>query len=133
MPYAGTSEVRKAKHAAYMRKWLAENPEKHSQHLELVTANKKRYRQQRQEMLDKFRAQGCVACGEMEPACIDAHHTDPKVKGFTLASGKTAGVAPGAFAEELAKCVPLCANCHRKLHAGVIDDAGWSNGRTAAS
>jgi hypothetical protein len=40
MPYAGTSEVRKAKHAAYMRKWLAENPEKHSQHLELVTANK---------------------------------------------------------------------------------------------
>ena len=62
----------------------------------------------------------CIICGEDEPICIDFHHVDP--------SNKVAQVGHIArtntrekFLAEVVKCVCLCANCHRKLHAGLIE------------
>jgi hypothetical protein len=73
------------------------------------------------QLLAEFRAAGCVVCGEMEAACLDAHHVDPSEKDANVSS--LAG-QPVLLAEELKKCVCLCANCHRKLHAGLINIAG---------
>lgn len=60
----------------------------------------------------------CASCGESEPAALDLHHLDASEKdhdpstmlGFSLENIK----------KEIRKCVVLCANCHRKVHAGIL-------------
>ena len=61
----------------------------------------------------------CVGCGFVD--LIDAlefHHIDPTTKEFGIS---TEGIRRGwkKIAAELAKCVLLCANCHREVHAGA--------------
>lgn len=59
---------------------------------------------------------GCCICGETEPCCLDFHHL--RDKEFELA--KAPDVSKERLYKELEKCIVLCANCHRKLHAGII-------------
>jgi hypothetical protein len=57
----------------------------------------------------------CVNCGFSHPAAIDFHHvvhSPDNVKVYALAGQ---GAYKRAF-EEIKKCVPLCANCHRVHH-----------------
>lgn len=60
----------------------------------------------------------CVFCGETDPICIDWHHINPKEKSFAISHIK--GKARERTLEEMKKCVCVCANCHRKLHAGKL-------------
>ncbi|MBI3601861.1 MAG: hypothetical protein HY209_03105 [Candidatus Omnitrophica bacterium] len=61
----------------------------------------------------------CVRCGY--DRCIDVlefHHLDPAQKDFNISSkGYTRSWA--RVKEELGKCIMVCANCHRELHAKV--------------
>ena len=62
----------------------------------------------------------CMKCGYDK--CIDAlefHHNDPKQKEFQIGSGNT--MAWDRIKEELKKCILVCANCHREIHAEVGD------------
>lgn len=61
----------------------------------------------------------CGHCGLVDhPDVYDFHHLDPSSKEFHLSQGiRSWNVAK----EELAKCALLCAVCHRKYHAGVIE------------
>ena len=74
--------------------------------------NRKKYKKQ----WDEFKAsQKCSHCGMQHPAVIDFHHVvrskdNPKVN--QLIKNKRYRAAM----EEVNKCVPLCANCHRILH-----------------
>lgn len=56
----------------------------------------------------------CVRCGEKHPACIQFHHPnddkDENVSRLAVNSSKK------RLLEEIAKCIPLCANCHFKEH-----------------
>lgn len=63
-----------------------------------------------------FKRAGCVACGETFAGCLDAHHL--RDKEYPLGDLMRLGDLQ-MFQQELAKCVPLCANCHRKHHAGL--------------
>lgn len=58
----------------------------------------------------------CVRCGYNDCiAALDFHHIDPNTKEFTISQ------AFKSWSEtklELKKCVILCCNCHRMLHAG---------------
>lgn len=74
--------------------------------------------QSRQDLLLAFKANGCIRCGEKDPVCIDAHHVEPSNKSFTLVR-KNADRSEKSWIAELDKCVPLCANCHRKEHNGA--------------
>lgn len=58
----------------------------------------------------------CFYCGKRHPAIIDFHHRDPKNKYKDISSiqGKD------RIMEEIKKCDPICANCHRKLHYGEV-------------
>lgn len=58
----------------------------------------------------------CLRCGESDAAALDFHHLDPSAKNGEVARMARSGAAAKARAEA-AKCVILCANCHRKLHA----------------
>lgn len=68
---------------------------------------------------DRFRSQGCLVCGEDTLCCLEAHHLDPTNKTYSPAAIVQTGNTE-LLAEELAKCVVLCSNCHRKHHAGLV-------------
>lgn len=58
----------------------------------------------------------CIVCGESTSVCLDFHHIDPSTKSATVSS-----LLFKKAKEEAEKCVVLCANCHRKVHAGLIE------------
>ena len=71
----------------------------------------------RLELLTELRRAGCVICGENDTDVIDFHHIDQK--GEQELSRLTYGAyGEERFLLELIKCVPLCANDHRRVHAG---------------
>lgn len=66
--------------------------------------------------------------GCMNPACqwrgryasrmLDFHHLDPSKKDFTISRSD---MSKAEVIAEIRKCVCLCANCHRMVHAELID------------
>lgn len=62
----------------------------------------------------------CQICGYNKCAnALEYHHLDPKAKDFTISSKWSRSWE--STCEELKKCILLCANCHREIHAGLID------------
>lgn len=51
---------------------------------------------------------------------LEFHHVDPNEKDSKISSLTRRADSPEVQAE-LAKCVLVCSNCHRMIHAGVID------------
>lgn len=68
------------------------------------------------ELCREMKAPGCLKCSEKEPAALDFHH----IKGKDMLISQMRGRNRDKILEEIAKCVILCANCHRKVHAGLI-------------
>lgn len=58
----------------------------------------------------------CSRCDEDDPACLDFHHTEPNTKKEIICQMVVTGYGIETILTEIAKCVVLCANCHRKLH-----------------
>lgn len=59
----------------------------------------------------------CGICGYYK--CVEAlefHHTDPTVKEFATSAST---VSRERFINELRKCICVCSNCHREIHAGI--------------
>ncbi len=61
----------------------------------------------------------CAICGYAK--CVDAldfHHVNPKTKKFGLGLG---GLTRSweRVRKEADKCILICANCHREVHAGI--------------
>jgi hypothetical protein len=62
----------------------------------------------------------CIRCGipfKTHPEMCDFHHIDPSLK--VAGVGYLAGIATSwdNLFKEISKCVPVCANCHRIIHA----------------
>lgn len=99
-----TKEIR----AANIEKYKKRDNEKHSE-----------YYQRKRDILNSYKTGGCIICGEKEPVCLDFHHKNPATKSFDV--GKNFHLKPfPIIEEEIKKCTVLCANCHRKVHAGII-------------
>lgn len=63
----------------------------------------------------------CQCCGNKFPEYIfDFHHLDPSTKEFGIGNASTTR-AKSAYANEVKKCIMVCANCHRHIEAGEID------------
>lgn len=60
----------------------------------------------------------CVVCGEDDPVCIDFHHRNPKDKKYAISCMYS--LNEEKIRKEIEKCVCVCSNCHRKIHAGKI-------------
>ena len=78
-----------------------------------------RYRDIKKERIVRVIGEKCAICGYNK--CLDAlelHHIDPSQKDFTISANVNLSWEKTAI--ELRKCILLCANCHRELHAGVI-------------
>lgn len=63
----------------------------------------------------------CLNCGEKTGACLDFHHLDSNEKDRSLSLSIKWGWGKNRIKKEIDKCVVLCSNCHRKLHAGLIN------------
>lgn len=64
---------------------------------------------------------GCLICKETTLCILDFHHRHGNSKGREggMPVMRAACFSNRRFLRELSKCVILCANCHRKVHAGV--------------
>ena len=71
------------------------------------------------ELITAAKSKGCYFCSEAEPVCIEFHHTDPKSKDFDVANSRARSLA--VLQKEIDKCIPVCSNCHKKLHAGILN------------
>lgn len=60
----------------------------------------------------------CIVCGEEENVCLEFHHIDPSQKEFQV--GNAIGRSWEKILDEIRKCVCLCSNCHKKVHAEKI-------------
>ena len=64
------------------------------------------------------RFKGCLFCNEKEPIALDFHHKDPNEKDYNVGQCKTLSLK--TLKNEIRKCIVICSNCHRKLHANII-------------
>lgn len=58
----------------------------------------------------------CEHCGEDHPATLDFHHPDPSIKEGEVSQMVVSMASKQIVIEEIAKCIVLCSNCHRKEH-----------------
>jgi hypothetical protein len=71
----------------------------------------------RKPFIEAWKALGCQLCNEDCLAVIDAHHVEEKKYHV---SGYSSRIGWQEWYKEVAKCVRLCANCHRKVHAKLL-------------
>ena len=84
----------------------------------LIAAVKKRRKSVRLKAV-AYKGGRCQLCGyDRCPEALEFHHPDETKKEF--------GVSSGGYTRswekvklEIDKCVLLCANCHREVHAGI--------------
>jgi len=107
MPYKDPA-VRKAKHKEYSAEHYKANKAK-------VRESAKTTRREGRALWSEFKAGlNCSVCGFAHPAAIDFHHP-PGTKKY----GVNNLIKDGRYAlayKEAAKCIILCANCHRIHH-----------------
>jgi hypothetical protein len=69
--------------------------------------------------LIQYKGGHCIVC--RYDTCVDAldlHHVDPTQKEFGISSGGLSR-AWSKVITEADKCILVCANCHREIHAGI--------------
>lgn len=114
MPYKdkGSPKV-KEKMREYRNKWYHANKDKQlKKQKERVLWNKEIIRRYKSIFL---RCTDCTLPFRNKPYLCDFHHLNPKDKKDTI--GNMATYSNKSLREELKKCIPLCANCHRERHA----------------
>jgi len=99
-----------------MREYL-KDPKARAKQFARNKRNKLRYVARNKAILEAFRVDGCAYCLEMDRSCLEAHHTNRSEKEGTVAKGLDSW-SEKRLRAELKKCICICANCHRKLHAG---------------
>lgn len=92
----------------------------YSSHKSDVIKRAKEHRSHTMAKWNKFKSKlECQVCGENHPPCLEFHHLDPSEKDFEI-SQKCRDMTFEKILKEVEKCAILCANCHRKVHSGLI-------------
>ena len=77
----------------------------------------KRYRKKRKLEMIEYKGGCCQLCGyDKYNSAMDFHHIELRDKDINIINGSSFETAKA----ELDKCILLCANCHRGLHAEEI-------------
>lgn len=123
-------------HEAHRDERLRNQRERHAQRLrddpEYLARSKAINRRNNEKRIAKKLApvrkaatRGCALCPETEIVCLDFHHLDPSTKSFDVSQSARQKKNEVEIQAEIRKCAVLCANCHRKLHAGAISLEGF--------
>lgn len=101
----------------------------HKQHYELnkqrylsqTKIRNKKYKKENKNFINDYKSsKGCKYCEEKTPVCLDFHHKDATVKEANVSRMKNSSHSKKTILKEISKCIVVCSNCHRKLHAGII-------------
>ena len=95
---------------AYARQYYRDNPK--------IYQNRARNRKaSNRAWLVEYKASlKCMHCEEDDSCCLEFHHVDPEQKDRDVTAMVGGGWSIKKILEEIAKCLVLCANCHRKEH-----------------
>jgi hypothetical protein len=113
MPYKDIDKQKLSQHESYLRR-------KDLYHIRHAKRKKARSEWYKEFMEDKQ----CVICKETASEVLDWHHVNPTNKKGQIASMVKKNRPFSLIFEELEKCICVCANCHRKIHAGTVKVAG---------
>lgn len=62
----------------------------------------------------------CQCCGyDKTEKALEFHHINPDEKEFTLGQMKSSPTMNSSVVAELKKCILVCSNCHKEIHAGI--------------
>lgn len=87
-----------------------------------IRENAKKFSEQSIAYVESLKeAASCPICGESSPCALDFHHKHNEKKEFIISEGKTS-YSLNKLIPEINKCIIVCANCHRKIHAGIIPE-----------
>ena len=119
MPYKDKEKQREAQ-----RLWAQkQSPEFKKVKYEREKDNRKQAVQKLNQL--KLERGCCELCGDHHPpCCFDFHHIgkSEKKKEVSYLAGK--GYKWETIQTEIDKCYMLCAPCHRKIHAGLLEIIG---------
>ena len=94
------------------------NIKRHGKYPKYQTA----YRQRNKEYCNNAKGAGCVLCGYNKClAALEFHHASDD-KRYTISRSKNLTLAK--LKAEVSKCIILCANCHREVHASDLESFG---------
>jgi uncharacterized protein affecting Mg2+/Co2+ transport len=120
MPTPKWRELNKEKMKLYRREWYNRNKE---QEQKKARSRGVVRRQEMRKWYTEYKSTlSCIICSESESVCLDFHHKNSKQKEFSIGHALDKGKL--SMMKEIKKCIVLCANCHRKLHAGLIKLGG---------
>jgi DNA invertase Pin-like site-specific DNA recombinase len=73
-----------------------------------------------QRLIEGIKKEGCLSCGYTKCSqALEFHHRSKTEKKFPISIA--ANREESEVIEELMKCTLLCANCHREVHAGLLE------------
>lgn len=75
---------------------------------------RKRYASKMEEFIAFKQTLQCRKCGERRWYLLDFHHRNPDEKDYVVSDLTRTPISK--IMEEVKKCDPLCANCHREWH-----------------
>lgn len=74
-------------------------------------------RHRKKELLVEYKGGKCQICGyDRCIQALDFHHLNPDEKDFSLSSSSK---SLDELKKEADKCILVCSNCHREIHAGL--------------
>ena len=114
--FDGHSTTCKSCHATYNKEWYAKN---RNDRRKAIIARRNRQTQQNKEYVKSVKL-ACLKCGESAYECLDFHHIDSTQKEHNITTLIRSGATIETCKKEINKCIVLCANCHRKYHAGNL-------------
>jgi hypothetical protein len=77
--------------------------------------NRKKCKERNTQIINSARASGCTICGYNKClGALELHHAGLDKEFDLSADGKRVGLEK--LQKELAKCIVVCANCHREIH-----------------
>jgi hypothetical protein len=80
-----------------------------------ATVDLQRARRRLQAIIDEWKQQGCVDCGFADIRAIDPDHLDSGAKEGHVSRLVQLCASAARIRAELAKCLPRCARCHRRV------------------
>lgn len=80
--------------------------------------NTSEYRVNIKQRLVDYKGGKCQICGYNRYInALEFHHVNPEEKDFTISGGTKSF---DTLKPEIDKCILVCSNCHREIHAGLI-------------
>ena len=62
----------------------------------------------------------CFLCDDPDNTVIQWHHVDDTEKEFEIFGGNGGTCSEERWWNEVLKCIPVCANCHLKIHKNKL-------------